>query len=174
MRDTDVTRMNNKVYMRLDAIIKQARTVSKGRIAIINADCEITCPSGHIESVADPMALSIFSRTDVDADGANEQVFPWGFDAFVFDPDLLGPHVPSSPLALGLPWWDYLLPMVAINNKIPVMRHDNVLRHIRHEDRYEYPSYLLQATAIERALGLTHNSRHTILSIINANTTLVQ
>lgn len=164
-----------KNYVTLDGILEvAAKTSGNERVGIINADCRIVCERDHIERIADPKALSIFSRTDTDADGSTPEVFPWGFDLFVFVPDLLAPLVPFSPLALGLPWWDYLLPAIAINNKIPVMRHGNILQHVRHNDRYAYDSYLMQADAIERALGMPHNSRHTLLPLINANTTLVQ
>ena len=173
LRTENTTPLGRKNYVRLDAILKLANEICLGRIGIINADCALTCGQNHIETIADPKALSIFSRTDVDPDGENPKVFPWGFDLFVMDPALMAPLVPGSSMALGLPWWDYMLPMAAINNSIPVMRHDNILRHVRHEERYEYAGYLMQASAIERALGIALNSRHTILPIINHNTTLV-
>lgn len=70
------------------------------------------------------------SRLDVNHDRAGAGMYYGnGFDYFFFRPEFI-PTIPSSQLCMGLPWWDYFLPVTALAqgwqanyNVTPIARH---------------------------------------------------
>jgi hypothetical protein len=45
----------------------------------------------------------------------------WGYDYFFFDKQII-PYYPQEEFCIGLPWWDYWAPLIALKNNIPLKK----------------------------------------------------
>jgi hypothetical protein len=54
----------------------------------------------------------------------------WGFDYFFFDKHFI-PYFPAEDFCLGIPWWDFWIPLILLGYKLPVKR--IVTPHAYHE-----------------------------------------
>lgn len=82
-------------------------------------------------------SVVLASRTNIsslnDLQGAT---YNYGFDAFFIDQKLL--HLfPESQYCLGIPWWDYWLPLIAIKKGLTLkLMKNKKLYHIEHKVNY--------------------------------------
>ena len=126
-------------------------------VGICNSDIYINSPPRLqvkiVETIND--SLIALQRTDVDSDG-NKKLFKDGFDLFVFKKDLLKTiprteKIDGEPgFCLGMPWWDYFIPMTFLNNKKNLLRFvvdrgkfldDNIIFHREHKSGWNFLSY---------------------------------
>ncbi len=91
-------------------------------------------------------ALTIFHRLDVDApEDAQGEPYVTGFDGFFFAADRI-PLFRGSRLMLGAPWWDYLLPALAIVQDLPIaIPGTAAIGHVRHAIKWSTESYVRTA-----------------------------
>lgn len=80
--------------------------------------------------------ISCLSRYDYNDDMAVYEKFESGFDVFFIPKKFLN-IFPPSIFALGMAWWDYFLPYIAMNKNIPVHYFEKAYAfHKRHEVQY--------------------------------------
>lgn len=111
-------------------------------------------------------ALTIFHRLDIDAPTSAEgQPYVTGFDGFFFSAERI-PLFCGSRLMLGAPWWDYLLPTLAILRDVPVAIPESAaIGHVRHTIQWSTVSYIRTAQIwLEQVRDAAHDDPGTIAS----------
>ncbi len=111
---------------------------------IINADIHLRLDFDYqtlIETQA-KQSLVISSRVEVNSpDETTGKIYTTGFDAFFFDEHLLD-KLPKSDFCLGMPWWDYWFPLVAMQQHISVKYLVKpIAYHVQHPINYAYELY---------------------------------
>lgn len=61
----------------------------------------------------------------------------WGFDYFFFDKHFI-PYFPKEDFCLGIPWWDFWVPLILLGYKLPVKKLVTPhAYHVTHQRRYD-------------------------------------
>jgi hypothetical protein len=129
----------------LDALARQSAPIA----GIINADICLQPGQDWIPSIVralDREAMLIARRNDVPTlNGAEAKVYAAGFDCFFFKRSWI-PGIARHRFALGLPWWDYWLPMAFAFKglEIVVLKQSPAL-HLAHPDAYNDEIWNLMA-----------------------------
>lgn len=86
-------------------------------------------------------SMVIGSRWDIHQD--HKQLFPYGFDVFIFNRKQ-SKILLDNDFALGLPWWDYYVPVMMVKEGINLLglKHKPYFTHEYHETRYDYNIWL--------------------------------
>lgn len=116
--------------------INRSRPKDVQRIVLANADIEIARPEA-IDILRDPGCDLLFaSRNDIDAKGDSAGLYRKGYDVFSLSPEALS-MLDLKGVFLGLPWWDYVLPIFSILTGRSVRRLDTDAFHHRiHPQRW--------------------------------------
>ncbi len=119
----------------IDDILAALAKADTDLVGIVNADillCDGPRLLGELQA-AGREALTICHRRDMRApDDPTTIEYLMGFDAFFFSPSQI-PHFQGSTMLLGAPWWDYLLPSLAIISGIPIRIPERAaIGHVRH------------------------------------------
>lgn len=147
---------------------------SNGIYGIINADIHLKLDFDYqtlIEKEA-KQSLVISSRVEVkDANETTGQIYTRGFDAFFFDAHLLD-KIPKSDYCLGMPWWDFWLPLVAQQQNISVKYLAGpIAYHVQHKNNYSdrlWEKYGLKFTQIfqpDRLAALQQIQQNSLLEL---------
>lgn len=96
----------------LDCIVKNS---GGGWCGLINSDIYLEGLEerwSDVENVL-PGSLVVIRRMEMTWPSRTQsKVYPFGFDAFLMDPALCD-SLPDCEFAMGIPWWDFWLPVVA-------------------------------------------------------------
>ena len=133
------------------AALCRAGAACNGPAMLVNADIACTPQLREVLATLDPEAVYYGNRVDVVRDSANPQqfaikgVYELGFDFFVLPKQFLVKAGEQGRLPenfrIGEPWWDYLLPLLAIAWGFPVKRMPIMpikAVHYFHETRYAH------------------------------------
>lgn len=127
---------------------------SNGIYGIINADIHLTIDSDYQTLIEQEAKQSLVVSSRIEVKEANEttgQIYTRGFDAFFFDAHLLN-KLPKSDYCLGMPWWDFWLPLVAQQQNISVKYlTEPIAYHVQHHNNYSdrlWEKYGLKFTQI--------------------------
>lgn len=87
-------------------------------------------------------------------------IYAWGFDLFLFNRkavDSICEVMPDdSPFAFGLPWWDYLVPSLAIRLKLQTaLLHPPPISHPTHAANYDWRLWQMFGHIYLHTLGLS-------------------
>jgi glycosyltransferase involved in cell wall biosynthesis/SAM-dependent methyltransferase len=103
---------------------------------IINSDIYLNVDAGFVSFIAkeaiDNMVFG--SRMDIDSleDYQDGVLYDKGFDYFFFDKNLLE-HYPPENFCMGMPWWDYWIPLVLLEKGIPIkLLISPIAYHVKH------------------------------------------
>jgi SAM-dependent methyltransferase len=136
-----------------------------GSILLTNADivlCEDWLPLlGHLRSDAVYYGSRLEVERDLTAGGAmvSRGVFELGFDFFVlphaFVATLVSEKLLPEELRIGEPWWDYLLPILALARGFPLKKlsHPTLALHYVHPARYTQELWLHNRERFMRIAG---------------------
>ncbi|HEX42765.1 MAG TPA: glycosyltransferase [Phycisphaerales bacterium] len=131
----DARDLYGKPLVYLDDVLGVLAVNAGDLCGIVNADIHLSGDRGLLDFIEHQASQSLFygSRLDVDALGDEDgTIYNCGFDFFFFDKSLIA-RIPASNLCLGMPWWDYHLPVAALLNGAELRRLTTpVARHIRH------------------------------------------
>jgi tetratricopeptide (TPR) repeat protein len=97
----------------------------------------------HILPQAVKQAVVVGQRNDtVSLFGAIPKKYFWGFDYFFFEKGRIGQLIDSSlPFAMGLPWWDYWLPIALAFQGCDIRRLERpAIIHLDHGKGFKKPS----------------------------------
>lgn len=136
----DAPEIGGRRLMPLDSLLAHLRRVDADRVGIVNADIRLHDRDRLDRALDCPADLMVGNRLDIKPDGAIE-IYRNGFDLFVMTPGQAA-ALPASQFHMGLPWWDYWLPVVAALAGRDVRRIDPpVITHHWHENRWAPESY---------------------------------
>ncbi|HEY0748459.1 MAG TPA: FkbM family methyltransferase, partial [Steroidobacteraceae bacterium] len=122
---------------------------------LCNADIAIGDLLTQLRQQLDPRTLYLANRFEVQVSTTNPQaievqsVYQLGFDLFVLPAEFVRFAHKSLPIGpefrIGEPWWDYLLPLVALSAGFPVKRlplNQPVALHYVHATKYHRDTWL--------------------------------
>ena len=142
--EVDFTRAYGRDYLPLRALrdgIARAAGPTAERIVFTNSDIKVRGIDDVAALVTAPADLTFASRSDVRPDGTDAGLYTDGFDVFAFSRDSLG-VLERDDLRLGMPWWDYMVPVLAILAGHTVRRLDDaVFPHVTHSQRWSEVAY---------------------------------
>ena len=128
---------NPKLSLRdiLNVIPRRAQT----RAGLINADCRfIDRFSATTLPEISAKSLILAERIDIDQHGRPVPYLPSGFDAMFFDVEIIGSLEPHRDYRLGMPWWDYWLPIAVSKAHHKVHRLEcPILLHTAHDSQWD-------------------------------------
>lgn len=99
-------------------------------------------------------SVIISSRIDIDEPSSETgEFYHYGFDLFFFDRQFLSYYPQSDTYCLGIPWWDYWIPLIAKQNDLNLKIIENtVVYHVKHEINYSIKNW--------REVGLTFTKQY--------------
>jgi FkbM family methyltransferase len=123
-----------------------------GIFGIINSDIHLKVDFDDLALIEHEakQSLVVSSRIEVEnPDQTTGRIYTRGFDAFFFDADLLA-KLPKSNYCLGMPWWDFWLPLIAQQQSVPIKYLTTpIAYHVQH--RINYRSDLWERFGIQFA-----------------------
>jgi len=127
------------------AMMQTARNVSADVCGIINSDIEFRGQPAFFDLVRRHVAGSLIfgNRIDVaDRSAVGGKAFRGGYDFFLWDRNN-SPLFEDGPMVLGLPWWDYWLPLHAYAKGLVIKRFaTSGFIHVVHPVGYDMPTFL--------------------------------
>ncbi|NJO46845.1 MAG: glycosyltransferase [Oscillatoriales cyanobacterium RM2_1_1] len=113
-----------KPLVYLDDLIKCLQDSNSQVCGIINADIQLKAGSDFLDFILENSKNAVVFGSRVEVKLAAEiagatiagRVYDKGFDFFFFDPEFLT-ELPNSLFCLGLPWWDFYIPLIAIQKQ---------------------------------------------------------
>lgn len=151
----DASERYGKPYIYIDDILAYFARQNSTICGIVNSD--IHFPKENLSEFFHqevPSSLVFGSRLDIKSfDHMSSGTMYSGFDYFFFDQELINFYPPSN-FCMGLPWWDYWLPLFAIVSKLPVKRLTTPIGyHLIHPNNYSIS--LWRELALEMAKELS-------------------
>ena len=142
----DGAEMVGKPLVFLDDILDALAATGAEHCGIVNGDIRLIDADRLAADLAaaGPEALTACHRIDVDtAQSHDGELYTTGFDAFFFSTARID-RFRGSRLLLGAPWWDYLLPALAVVDDIPMAIPTHAtIAHVRHAIQWSTVSYLV-------------------------------
>lgn len=129
-----------KPYVYFDDFLAYFRECGDPVCGIVNSDVhllsEYALPAFFAGEAKDGLVFG--SRIDVKSLGQRQgSMYHAGFDFFFFDRKLLELY-PAEEFCIGQPWWDYWLPLMALNRGVPVKRlMTPVAFHLKHPVQWQ-------------------------------------
>ena len=111
---------------------------------IVNSDIELKPDFDLIPFLQKNIEQSLIfgARQDISAESSESEKYPWGFDYFFFDREILDVFV-KSEFCLGMPWWDYWVPLFLIKAGIDVKYLESEIAfHSKHETNYKHEYWI--------------------------------
>ncbi|MEI2418835.1 hypothetical protein V6O07_01055, partial [Arthrospira platensis SPKY2] len=133
--ERDGSDLYGKPYVYINDLLDYLREYGSTIGGIINSDIHLRVDKKFISFIFEQTQDSVIfaPRLDVESLEATEgNFYPYGFDAFFFDKNLLK-DFPRSEFCLGVPYWDLWVPFIAVkkNWKLKYLK-DPVAVHIDH------------------------------------------
>jgi glycosyltransferase involved in cell wall biosynthesis len=136
----DASNIAKKPFVYLDDVLQALKKTESQICGIINSDIFLSAEDSFLSFIIEKSrnAFVFGSRIDVDLlrsqDG--EEYFG-GFDYFFFDKLIINLYQ-KTDFCLGLPWWDFWLPLVPIINNVPVRRLITPFAyHVKHQQNWQ-------------------------------------
>jgi len=126
-----------KPLIYLDSVFDYLREYGTDVCGIVNSDIHLKADSRFVSFIRRQAKNSVLFASRVDVNSIEEvegEVLWIGFDVFFFDKQLIK-HFPFSKFCLGIPMWDYWLPLIVLTKgiclkyvAIPVFHH---VKHLK-------------------------------------------
>jgi hypothetical protein len=128
-------------------MLRAARQAGGKLVGVINADIVLRPVPGLVDVLAQNTtgSLVMLPRVDVsdtaDFRPKGDEKFSVGYDGFFIDAGLVD-QIPDSPFCLGMPFWDYWLPMIALLKDWPLKTiAAPVALHAQHDTKWDQAIY---------------------------------
>lgn len=121
---------------------------------VINSDISISSSNflGRWDN-PEPASLRLGIRHNVNRGVPMKE--KWGIDAFMITPELAR-ILPDIGLAIGLPWWDYLIPWWAYHHNIKIETdHSRCFYHEWHKQHWSTEHHKRGAEIVQESFGIT-------------------
>lgn len=135
--ETDITyQYNNKKLIKLNSILSAIESMCKNcDVAIVNSD--IILNDKIKESIFNKKNDGLTIATRYELDGDDIYPFTNGYDIFIFNTKYLD-LFKNDNYVIGMPWWDFWIPLVAIKAGLKVYHIKNkVIFHRTHPTNYD-------------------------------------
>lgn len=165
----DARDIYGKPYIYIDDIFSYFSSQNNRICGIVNSDIHFFKKDlSAFMSTEAKDSLVFGPRLDVESfEKINDGSFYKGFDYFFFDQSLIKQY-PSSKFCIGLPWWDYWLPIIPLFAKLPVKKVITpICYHIIHPSNYSIASWKSLALELMRHFSLTPQSNDIYLGYLN-------
>lgn len=128
-----------KSYMFINDILSINTWIENDIIAIINSDIafdsSLFMQNAHSD-ILDKATDSFVFANRYDVKATEKTIYKLGFDVFIFPAKFIKLIQPNR-LAMGVPWWDYYLPMISLLDKFPTLHWiNNGITHKHHTTNY--------------------------------------
>jgi hypothetical protein len=131
---------NNRPLVYISDAINFAKIQKFKRIALCNADVLITNKLNSPEIINNKSDLLYSNRINIDSINSTDGEIFGGIDYFNMSINF-SQMLPETLFAFGLPWWDYWLPLFALNNnsiphKLITENSTPILLHKKHPEAW--------------------------------------
>lgn len=141
----DARERYGKPFVYVNDILQYLQECDVEVCGIVNSDIQIRAAQDFVSYIYDQAKGStVFaSRIDIDsAESITGEMYGYGFDMFFFDRDLLQYFPVCDAFCLGIPWWDYWVPCIALKKSLnPKYLQDTVAYHIQHPINYSLKNW---------------------------------
>lgn len=128
----DYYEYNGKKLVRLNSILDSIKEIDTNYCAIVNSDI-ILDSSLKFKDIDN--AIIIATRWEIDGN----KLYPFnnGYDLFIFKKSKINLFY-NKNYVIGMPWWDFWLPLIALKANMSVYHIKNkVISHRTHETNYD-------------------------------------
>lgn len=140
----DFAQLYGRDYLPLSALhlgVLAAAHPGHERVVFTNSDIAVAGEADVRALLGTPADLAFASRTDITPEGAQRGLYSDGFDVFALTRPALD-ALDHRLLRLGMPWWDYVVPLDAILKGHQVQRLDTAtFPHQIHAARWSEVAY---------------------------------
>ncbi len=137
--DRDARGYFHKPLVYISDILRYLQIHGSDIVGIVNSDIYLKEGNNFADDVKSISKNSIVlaSRTNISSlNDVKGVTYNYGFDAFFIDKKLLH-FFPDSQYCLGIPWWDYGLPLIAMKRGLNLKTMKNKkLYHLEHDVNY--------------------------------------
>jgi hypothetical protein len=141
----DASDVTGKPLVYLSDILRYFQERQTGPFGLVNADIILDPAPGFIDRVRTQAqgALVVATRVEIDdLDVRQGRRNLWGFDAMFLDPDMAA-RFTDCGFCLGMPFWDYWMPMTAVLHGLPYRQIKNdVAFHLKHAEAWSDKRFL--------------------------------
>lgn len=141
----DAKDVTGKPLIYLADILSYFRARRSGPFGIVNADIVLDPPLGFAQRIEAEAQGSLVVATRVEVADLAERTGKrnlWGFDAMFLDTDLAS-RFTDCGFCLGMPFWDYWMPMTAVLHQLPYKQIKNdVAFHRSHAEAWSDKRFL--------------------------------
>jgi glycosyltransferase involved in cell wall biosynthesis len=165
----DARETYGKPYIYIDDIFSYFSTQNNKICGIVNSDIHFFKKELSAFMLKEAVDSLVFGpRLDIKSfDNINHGAFYRGFDYFFFDQDLIKQYPPSK-FCIGLPWWDYWLPLIPLIAKFSVKKVTTpICYHIIHPSNYSIASWKALAMEMMKHFSLTPQTNEVYLGYLN-------
>lgn len=165
----DAREIYGKPYIYIDDILSYFSTQNNRICGIVNSDIHFfkkDLPAFMFKEAADSFVFG--PRLDIESfDKISNGTFYKGFDYFFFDQSLIK-HYPPAKFCIGLPWWDYWMPLIPLLANLPVKKVTTpICYHIIHPSNYSIASWKALAMEMMKHFSLTPQTNEIYLGYLN-------
>jgi hypothetical protein len=141
----DAQDVTGKPLIYLADILAHVRQLGPGPFGIVNADIILEAPEGFRERMREHAtgSLAVATRVEIDnLDTREGRRNLWGFDAMFLDAAVAA-RFTDCGFCLGMPFWDYWMPMTAALHGLPYKQNSNdVAFHQKHAEAWSDKRFL--------------------------------
>lgn len=141
----DAAAQTGKPLVYLADILKHLSTAAVGPFGIVNSDIQLDPPPGFVDRLrAEAVdSLVVTTRVEIDAPQARSgKRNLWGFDAMFLDAGMAA-NMTDYGFCLGMPFWDYWMPMTAALNGLAYKQiKTDVAFHPQHAEAWSDKRFL--------------------------------
>ncbi len=165
----DARETYGKPYIYIDDILAYFSAAKNRICGIVNSDIHFfkkDLPAFMSIEATDSLVFG--PRLDVESFSTiSAGNFYKGFDYFFFDQNLIK-HYPPSKFCIGLPWWDYWLPLIPLFSNLPVKKVTTpICYHIIHPSNYSIASWKSLALEMMQHFSLPPQANEIYLGYMN-------
>jgi hypothetical protein len=134
-------KIGKKTLIKLDAILDAIKSVDTIQCAIVNSDIILGQKINKNKKLGDSLIIA----TRWELGDVPSYPFTDGYDLFIFDKRNIDLFY-NKNYVIGMPWWDFWIPIVA--NRAGITIHhikNNVIRHRTHKTNYDQKTWHLFA-----------------------------
>lgn len=141
----DARKQYGKPLVYVNDLLKYLQGCEAEVCGIVNSDIHLRADKDFVSYIyRQTKGSTLFaSRIDIDSiESVGGELYGYGFDMFFFDRDLLHHFPDCDTFCLGIPWWDYWLPCIALKKELnPKYLQDTVAYHVQHPINYSLQNW---------------------------------
>ena len=154
----DASALTGRPHVFLGDLLDAARTLSRDRVFIVNADVELEMTPearARLETLGPMQAVAVRRRDHTGDKTTAEPPYDCGIDLFGAGHAVLA-DIDCGDLVFGMPWWDHFMPMMLLWRGADFVDNTGVnVWHLDHEGRWNKKQYVSSGREFIRLLDAT-------------------